>query len=985
MNSSSRDSVNGTANEVPDGKRNAAASAILDCVHQEADAMEVEDAFRQASRRGICFRSFDWRRFADATRRANNVQLLDCVCTAWFASATRKTASEWVRFARAAGQVGNGELLRVIWRAWKQSKAPLEPKGLGQFIVAAASTEQVDLIAEIWATCKASRRPVASRSWTKFAGAAWASGSGDLLRDMWATCCSSNQKIGPSVLDAFASAAMVLSQLDLVPEIWAASQGTCQPRGSRTWRELASAAAKPGSGPFVRELWSAWHTSGAELGPPGLGAFAAAAGSTEQGDLLQEIWEVCHATEAQLGSRTWGALAAAAGKTGRPELLREIWVSWAASGDHLAPHAWARFATAAGRTSQRDLLTKLWLTWNPSRSIHEQNVWTSIAAAAEDAQHTELLDSVVRACIAMDTPLSHHSWGSLANSAANTDLPDLIHPVWRQCRKLSTPIDARTIGLFAGAARSAKNSKLLEDIFDAWDPGPDTLIRREQFTWISLMLSALSFDNESLFLKIFLRLESLYDPIRLSNRGSIQNQLWQIVRGVKSPEIRNRVLEDLRSLRLDVERCFRTLRTVPPAEATAIQSGRFEGAGRCLMIWLVNSYFHTDFAEFERRLARLVDGILTLEDHRTEAWHAMLCRGQGAFAGCLVARATEHLEQAMEPIATLSDDQLVAAMEQRDGSIFARLRQFYLHDVDAIPTPQVLRSVPRDSAARRLDPFIAYVVDRHLEFLAGETLDKCTYFGDAWKILSVVPTAELSREDWMDAVRTLLARMTAGVWNHVGRNIKDQVHAHKNEWELFATEMRSTDDLETRRQLAQVGRRTFLSFNQLGGFSIHQPVPVHINRHIRHLLLNKQPETRTIDIDIPEERILIGGWNGVVQRVVRPLLQEIRLNAETALSHLPPNEQMFRVRLEIGSGPKRGFAVLVVSNTYDPDAPEQRFSTRRGQRVVQLLATFLRLGSRQGYAWAEVDTDESGRHVHTWWLLMPCWDENAVEVGHATG
>jgi hypothetical protein len=647
-------------------------------------------------------------------------------------------------------------------------------------------------------------------------------------------------------------------------------------------------------------------------------------------DRIVKLWQACRQLAACFEGRAWGSFANAAGELGQADLLDQMWKAWLVSGVKLEPAGWGSFANAAGELGQADLLDQMWKAWLVSGVKLEPASWGSFANAAGELGQADLLDQIWKAWLASGVNLESAGWGSFVNAAGDTKQPEL-----------------------------------LMEIFNAWRPQPDTLLRMEHGIWTLFFSMAFRLDQEPLILEIFHRLEFLVDPIRFRNWRSIGPLVRGIASQLKNKDLANEIT--LRGLRLDTARCFTTFETAEPSrDYGGVGDKPFEGAGRCLMHWLINSYFFCDYDEFLARLSLLIDGLLSLKVNQKRAWHALFCRGQETYSGCLKARWIRPLKERLSFIDSLNDDELLT--EIKEGHVTERLKEFLCDGVERVGLPQPAPDVTAGAPARSLEPLIEHLWSNQADFLNRKLGDKDFFFGRATELLDEANIERFTKEDWIDFIRLLLNTMSNNIWDSLIEPFKDQIHTLKGDFEdEFQNPLKGTKLTdEGTQQRVQLAREFIKKLAELpAGFRFGEVKSVNIAGDVWKCLIKGRHDRPTTTNEITWPRFTTAAWDGARKDLLIPMLKEIRLNAETALNKLPPELQTYHVSLKNGEREDSQFGILIVSNAYKDDKSRPH-STKRGRGIVQRLASLL--GGSAIYSTGKRD---DGQILFTWVIRLP--------------
>lgn len=702
------------------------------------------------------------------------------------------------------------------------------------------------------------------------------------------------------------------------------------------------------------------------------GMFAEAAGRVQDSNILEIIWVSSGASHSTFEVITWVQFSNAAGLVHQGESLGKIWDEWIVLGDPSSLSVWSSFANATARRHDAVSLEKIWRASEPYRNELDSSVWGAFAKAAGDIGLEDLLWEIWTACQQTSVRLNSNALGAFANAAGEVAQGGLLEAIWRDLQQSGTLLEPPGWGAFAKATQGVRRPDLLREIFDAWHPQPDTLMKGEHAIWGSFFSAAFGLEDEALGLEIFRRLSAEVDPVRLRNWGTLTSPLLRYAAQLRTREVAAEITETLNGLRLDTAHCFSILATNEPGrELTGVGDKPFAGAGRCLMRWLVNSYFYSSSTEFDERLSSLVDGVLGLKQNQNYAWHALVCRGQEAYAGCLRAIYFNQYKQYFSYIKDIPDEELTAEIVQ--GRIDELLGKFRQVVINQMATPQGMLSLKPDAPALRLRPLIDLLVTNQEERLKERKLgDKDAFFKQAVELIEAGGTEAFVKSDWLDFLRLLLQNMSERVWAVLTKDSRGRLHELYNEFRArFPTALANeSSSKEEKDRLVQAARVLLLDYGRLvGGYRFGELKPINIVPAVwPRLLGGRYKHPMTIN-EIPRPNFTIAAWDGARDDLLMPLLKELRFNAEKNLKTLHEDEQVYRVMLKKGEGKEADYGILSVSNAYR-EGNLSAGGTGQGMGLIQRLADSL-----GGFALHSKDAGDNGLMMWTWRIYLPLFKD----------
>ena len=718
------------------------------------------------------------------------------------------------------------------------------------------------------------------------------------------------------------------------------------------------------------ELFNKMEALGLHLTSYHWGLLAGAAGKLQDAKILEVIWQRSGASHATFEEKTWVQFSNAAGLVHQGETLKQMWDEWIVLGDPSGQAVWSCFANATARRRDAALLETIWNACESYRMQFEPQVWGAFAKAAGNVGRKELLWQMWTTHQQTGSELNSNAWGSFASAAGEAGAGDLLEAVWTELQRAAISLEPKGWGSLAKATQGARRPDLLRNIFYSWEPQPETLSKGEHAIWGSFFGAAFGLGDEALALEMFRRLAAAADPVRLQHWGTLTGPLIRFATQLKDDAMRSEITETLGGFRLDTSRCFTILATTEPSSDLHAMGDRpFEGAGRCLLRWLVNSYFYCAPAEFEERLAGVVDGILALKQNQVRAWHALVCRGQESYVACLRAIYFSRYKQYFSYVEDLSDEEFMDQIVK--GNIAQLVVDFRRDVINQIALPQGASSLDPDGST--LSPIIKQLVAKQEErSRTKKSLDeKLAFFKETLDSFENVDTNNLTRNDWLDFLRLLLQEMSQKIWSRLIDNSRGQLHELHNEFrERFPSSLDREDLSDKERdRLIHAARVTLLGYARfVGGHRFGELKQINIVPAVWPRLLGERSKRATTIAEVPRPSFYIAAWDGARDDLLVPLLRELRFNAEKNLRQLENDEQTYRVSLKEGEGKESAYGVLTVSNAYRPGGPKG--GTGQGTGLIQRFADAL-----GGFALPSQSAGDNGLMMWTWHIYLPLFNE----------
>ncbi len=709
--------------------------------------------------------------------------------------------------------------------------------------------------------------------------------------------------------------------------------------------------------------------------PDDWGMLAEEAGISKSGTILEHVWGAAQKTKVLLGPWDYSRFAFGAIATENAVVLRQVLGSLAGQGLFWHADVWSRLATAAADKKSSSALDLLWDGTGASRNRFPISVLAQFAEAAAAAGNSHVLAEVMDAVYTVGY-FNPDQWRRLIDIAISGTSGDVARCLWLKSIPSRTNLWSVVYGLFGSLASAVKDANMLEEVFDAWTPSPDTLGGEypEHATWAAFFKAAEELGEEGLLFKFFCKLETFYDPVRYRRRGingSLQNQLKDIRSRMKNRALADEIAAITHGDRWELHRFFLTLNAYPPSSDITATAGRFEGAARCLMQWLINRFFTETPAAFETALGRVVDGITALPRNQAAAWFSLLCRGQQNYGGNIAARYRSFFQQHLSFVEGLSGPELLAKL--KDGTLTDAVGKFELSCKTVAPWPDNEPCVPPESRAANLLPAIETIAENCANAVHYVQEEEKS---DLWvKLKSYCDSARIEafeRADWMLFLSRLLWVVSWRVAQAMELYLGIQVHGLKNRFlEEYQKPLEELAE-EERLELATYARSFLLNAHQrLQRRGKGDAVPVKLTSLVERSFVTGGSAFLGTVFAKPKDGVWISAWEGAKRDIVEHLLQELAFNCSKALAAVPPMHRFLRISVETDDATK--LASLVVLNPI-PESPNRNpHSTKMGQRYVRRLAGVL-LGdpNKEDAATFKSQFEESlGREIFITRVIFP--------------
>jgi hypothetical protein len=238
----------------------------------------------------------------------------------------------------------------------------------------------------------------------------------------------------------------------------------------------------------------------------------------------------------------------------------------------------------------------------------------------------------------------------------------------------------------------------------------------------------------------------------------------------------------------------------------------------------------------------------------------------------------------------------------------------------------------------------------------------------------------------VDFIEILLSRISKEISDIFLNLISGEVHSLKRNFSEKFENVVSTKILNDSELMSLVkNARKFLKdfINHLPSYRLDEPSSINIVPLIKRHLLREKKSNGNLDELLPNE-VNVAGYDGIYEDYLKPMLIEIRSNAEKALSDLPEDKQHYQVILKKGENSYSGYGILSVINNYierDKITSTDHISTGTGLRNIQYYAPFFQLGARQGWAQFQSKNDDD-KNLFEVQIYFPLWEDSIKDIIH---
>jgi hypothetical protein len=824
----------------------------------------------------------------------------------------------------ASGKAKPGDSRRII-QLWQQSarlSVPSNARSLATYIRTLLSicpkrggTDAEDaaqlksLVADIWSSSRRILRDFNGSTWGLFAEIARRFRQEEMLRQIWQECTTALESFTPRTWGAFASAASDLGMPEVMAEIWSACQAARGDFNDWTWGAFLQAAGKRGQADLL-EVWGARCDHFQAF----LGACADAAFKSRSKELLKDAWLTGRRICSRFTSRTWGSFANAAGRMLQRRLLSGLWERWRSTNSLLDSRGWGSFASAAGRTRQGDLLKEIWEKVQPVVSELDAAAVASFADSAwKCPEQTHLLRSVWQVCRSMHVSLNSRAWGSFAKAAGRTTQRDLLREIFDAFKDAPGDFGPEAWVTFADAAGNAADAGLVQEIWERFHTLPIAELAGRPHLGGQLPQSLLKLggtfiraaskaERPELLLRVFRGIREWFDFTLRPDWGAFFYPLLRAARACTDESVQAEILASLRTPTEPAEKLFQVTRdpvVVPMALDT--EGGQFEGACRCLMRSLIDSFFLAP-TEFQGNVRDAVVGIMSLpDDRRTAVWPRFLGRGQEEYGSALRAWYADEFRRTAgvgrTPWHALPENEKQRVIKDiQEGGMVARLEPFVR---ETAYRPRGVRLV-KDERVNRCPRLAQLVIDNYLGHLTHASSDVCEssgrFFSTIQEMLDEATSNAFTNYDWetliIDLIQELGDKLSNKMMPKIVAVAHDLDHAALQQSSKWLANSHISQEEMNAIGASVVGMlQCFEDATQSIGVP-RRAQAVNIGLLARAILGSTKIPCSLREVDIPK-MLPILAWTGAKSREIKSLLREIRRDAVNGLRTFPPEQQQY--------------------------------------------------------------------------------------------
>jgi hypothetical protein len=718
---------------------------------------------------------------------------------------------------------------------------------------------------------------------------------------------------------------------------------------------------------FLQRCFTASRAIGSELQPVTWAQLAKQCGEVRSADLLGCVWTAATTSQASFGAREWSSFFNAAAKCETNELAETIFRTWDKQGRLSANVLLGGMSQALAEVGHVALLNEVIDVAVRSKDLTSATWGGLFNAASELDDEGEALCRLYNSCRDQKARLDAAAIGSLAAASGSANRRDILIECWTTAVESGVPLNAIAWGTLATAAADCDDAALLEAVFEAWMPTSGTLQRAEHGIWGSFFQAAGTLNRADLLLKFFEKLESLIDHTLLRHRGTLDPLLWSLCGELEDRNVAAQIEDALSGARLDTDHCFNVLSSRSPSENWEV-SGQYEGAGRCLMRWLINHSFRPG-VDFDEIASNFTERVCQVEQNRSRLWHSLVCRSQESYVGCLRRRCLNQLGQSVAYLDSLTPGELVAEVRKADNGVLARVVEF-LHSGIADVTPVLQRQDACVDAEQ--NELIAYLVQNQKTFLRSHLReDPSTFFETTFTLVQKANLETMSPVAAKRFLFCLIREMSAAVWDELFEPFRKGVHSAKNVFIQQFAAVLDNENLpsEAAEEVALSARRFLRNLgNALRESAPREAKAINVAFDVLIHLIGQRGRLPTTSVDVPRP-FHIAAWDGAKRDTIIPLLRELRTNAETALRRLPQEQQFFEVSLR-EAGDEEGYAVLTVANAWDGSKSQSEHSTGIGLGAIQRWANRFEYSGRVGFAVPDTEARSNGT-FWVWRVYLP--------------
>jgi len=567
---------------------------------------------------------------------------------------------------------------------------------------------------------------------------------------------------------------------------------------------------------------------------------------------------------------------------------------------------------------------------------------------------------------------------------SSTRIPDELHlkNIGASC-SLSRSLSICGCEGFVSASERLVNERVFERIYGYWKSSD---IYKMQLLWIPFILCAGKLKRSDILKDILESMKTMYQEINLTNAILLLKFGWELnVNEIFEyfDYINTSSHWDLSTPYSPILDSFLSAYYIEnnTTDQLKLEFRSLEGK-----FW--KEYFENLFEEKNQENSNLFTenkNVLQFHEKSLSDWNTTICFAQEIYVRELRFRLYEELQNQFSHFDYLNDENFLDKI--RSGDISKQIKK-YQKKVGTIFNPISCNYIRDEFLDHKFLPFIDFFLSNHISFFTdrenyyqwqNNDEAKDLFFKKAEKLFKNINPEMISDQEWQYFLSLLVIKIKENAAVFLLDQFLSELHSMKR---IFADKFENPEQnvnvpLPEENELVTNARKFIKNiYRYLPRYRITEPKKIDIIPEIQQHLIDDYYKTENV-IDL-QKVIYISGYDGICEDYLRPILIEIRSNAEKALSYIQKMEHRhYQVNTQIGKNDYSDFLMLSVTNNFikniNNDRPDP-LSTGNGLKNIQHYSTFFRKGARQGWAQFKI----ANRKTYDFFIVQiyfPLWEE----------
>jgi hypothetical protein len=397
----------------------------------------------------------------------------------------------------------------------------------------------------------------------------------------------------------------------------------------------------------------------------------------------------------------------------------------------------------------------------------------------------------------------------------------------------------------------------------------------------------------------------------------------------------------------------------------------------------IKEYFDEGILKADNYFHKL-KSVLRLSENNLNNWNSTICLAQETYARELRSRLYSEFKNQFSYLNNIDVENCYR--EIKAGTVSLKIKN-YQEKVSQFIAPLSYIALKDEILENKFLPFINCFLSNHMSFLKdrenfcqwqSNEESKDVFFRRVEKHFLNIDTENISDEEWQYLVHLLLNQIKVNIDNYFSDLFLGELHSLKRTFaKKFEKPLQNDSITDSDKYHIVENARNFIMkiSHHLPNYRIMETKSIDIYPEVEKHLLRDYLNTADDIFDTPT-RFCVAGYDGICEDYLKPMLIEIRSNAEKALSYLPQQDQKhFQVNLKRVWNEYSDYGILSVTNNFIKTSNSNKsdpISTGIGLKNIQYYATFFQLGTHRG--WAQFKKNyRKGKHFFIVQVFLPLW------------